>query len=44
MGIPDIDSGIYVPRAGTPDPDPLVKFYEDSYRSLGGEVIYNNPC
>jgi glycine/D-amino acid oxidase-like deaminating enzyme len=41
MGIPDIDAGIYVPRAGTLDPDSLAKFYEASYRSLGGEVIYN---
>ncbi len=41
MGIPDIEAGIYVPRAGTLDPDSLVRFYEASFKSLGGEVIYN---
>jgi glycine/D-amino acid oxidase-like deaminating enzyme len=41
MGIPDIEAGIYVQRAGTLDPDSLVRFYEVSFKSLGGEAIYN---
>jgi len=41
MGLPDIEAGIYVPRAGTLEPDSLVRFYESSFRSLGGEVAYN---
>lgn len=41
MGLPNIEAGIFIPRAGTLDPDSLTRFYEASFKSLGGEVIYN---
>lgn len=41
MGLPSIELGIFVPRAGSLDPEALVGFYERSFRSLEGEVLYN---
>ncbi len=41
MGLPDIEAGIYIPKAGTIDPDSLVRYYERSFKSLGGDALYN---
>ena len=41
MGLPNVDYGLFVPRAGAIDVDALVRFYEASFLKLGGEVIYN---
>ena len=41
MGLPNVDYGVFVPRAGAIDVDALVRFYEASFLKLGGEVIYN---
>jgi glycine/D-amino acid oxidase-like deaminating enzyme len=41
MGLPDIEAGIYIPKAGTLDPDSLVRYYEHAFKSLGGEILYN---
>ena len=41
MGLPNIDYGVFVPRAGSIDVDALVRFYETAFLKLGGEIAYN---
>lgn len=41
MGLRDIEVGVFVPRAGMIEPDRIVSYYENRFRSLGGEVMYS---
>ncbi len=41
MGLPDIEAGIYIPKAGTLKPDSLVRYYEHAFKSIGGEILYS---
>jgi glycine/D-amino acid oxidase-like deaminating enzyme len=41
MGLADVEKGVFVPKAGSIDIDPLVQFYETEFRKMGGEIRYN---
>jgi glycine/D-amino acid oxidase-like deaminating enzyme len=40
MGLKDVYKGIFIPKAGIVDADCIVKFYEDEFLRLGGEIHY----
>ena len=40
MGLPDVEKGVFVPKAGSIDIDRLVDFYEAEFRRMGGEISY----
>ena len=40
LGLENIDVGLFVPKAGMIDVDKLVRFYENEFRKLNGEVKY----
>jgi len=41
MSLPDIDGGIFGPKCGRLAPDMLSAFYADSFRNLGGQMMFN---
>ena len=41
MELPNVDYGVFVPRAGSIDVDALVRFYEMAFFELGGKIAYN---
>ncbi|MBS7635890.1 FAD-binding oxidoreductase [Candidatus Bathyarchaeota archaeon] len=40
MGLKDVYKGIFIPKAGIIDADCIVKFYEEEFLRLGGEIHY----
>lgn len=40
LGLSDIYKGVFIPKAGIVDADCIVKFYEDEFLKLGGEIRY----
>ncbi|MGC8998014.1 MAG: NAD(P)/FAD-dependent oxidoreductase [Candidatus Bathyarchaeia archaeon] len=40
MGLKDVYKGIFIPKAGIVDADCVVKFYEEEFMRLGGEIRY----
>ncbi len=40
MGLKDVYKGIFIPKAGIVDADCVVKFYEEEFLRLGGEIRY----
>ena len=40
MGLKDVYKGIFIPKAGIVDADCIVKFYEEEFMRLGGEIRY----
>ncbi|MGQ9537975.1 MAG: NAD(P)/FAD-dependent oxidoreductase [Candidatus Bathycorpusculaceae bacterium] len=40
MNLKDIYKGIFIPKAGIVDADCVVKFYEEEFLKLGGEIRY----
>jgi glycine/D-amino acid oxidase-like deaminating enzyme len=40
MGLKDVYKGIFIPKAGIIDADCIVKFYEEEFLKLGGEIRY----
>ncbi|MEM3581011.1 MAG: FAD-binding oxidoreductase [Candidatus Bathyarchaeia archaeon] len=40
MGLKDVYKGIFIPKAGIVDADCVVKFYEEEFLRLGGEIHY----
>ncbi|MEM3565838.1 MAG: FAD-binding oxidoreductase [Candidatus Bathyarchaeia archaeon] len=40
MGLKDVYKGIFIPKAGIVDADCIVKFYEEEFLRLGGEIRY----
>jgi len=44
MGLPNVDYGILIPKAGSIDVDALVRFYETAFLELGGKIAYNTEA
>jgi len=40
MGLKDVYKGVFIPKAGIIDADCVVKFYEEEFMRLGGEIRY----
>ena len=40
MGLENVHKGIFIPKAGVIDADCIVRFYEEEFLRLGGEVQY----
>jgi FAD-dependent oxidoreductase domain-containing protein 1 len=40
MGLKDVYKGIFIPKAGIVDADCIVKFYEEEFMRLNGEIRY----
>lgn len=40
IGLRDVYKGVFIPKAGIVDADCIVKFYEEEFLKLGGEIRY----
>lgn len=41
MGLENIDKGLLCVKAGRFDPDALTRFYENEFKKMGGQTLYN---
>jgi len=40
IGLKDVYKGVFIPKAGVVDADCIVKFYEEEFLKIGGEIRY----